>query len=220
MKITKYIHSCLLLENGTDRILFDPGKFSFAEGKVTPEQFTGIGTIILTHYHPDHIDEDALETIIENNPGVEVLVNAEIHEKLAANNIDTRVFENGVLSQSGFTIEAVSAPHEKILADSIPQNTAYIVNDIFVHPGDSLSQSLYPHKGTKILALPVMAPWGTELQIYDFAVRMAPEIVIPIHDGFAKDFFLESRYQNFEKFLAKQSIEFRAMAKPGDSISV
>lgn len=220
MKITKYIHSCLLLENGSDRILFDPGKFSFAEEKVAPEQFTKIGTVILTHYHPDHIDEDALETIIENNPGVEVLVNSEIYEKLAANNIDSRVFENGVLSQSGFTIEAVNAPHEKILADSIPQNTAYLVNDIFLHPGDSLSQSLYTHKGTKILALPVMAPWATELQIYDFAVRMAPEIVVPIHDGFAKDFFLESRYQNFEKFLAKQNIKFSAMAKPGDSISV
>ncbi len=37
MKITKYIHSCLLLEKDTDKILFDPGKFSFAEGKVKPK---------------------------------------------------------------------------------------------------------------------------------------------------------------------------------------
>ncbi len=124
------------------------------------------------------------------------------------------------MSFSGFTLEALDAPHEKLLADSIPQNTAYLVNDIFVHPGDSLSDNLYSRKGTEVLALPLMAPWATELQIFDFAVRMAPETVVPIHDGFAKDFFLESRYQNFEKFLGNRGIKFRAMAKPGDSISV
>jgi L-ascorbate metabolism protein UlaG (beta-lactamase superfamily) len=220
MKITKYIHSCILLENDHEKILFDPGKFSFAEGLVKPEQFQNIHAVILTHYHPDHIDEDALKTIIRNNPGVEVLVGSEMHGKLAEKDIDTRVFETGTLSISGFTITAMDAPHEKLLADSVPQNTAYVVNDIFLHPGDSLSENLYARKGIEILALPMMAPWATELQIFDFAVRMAPETVVPIHDGFVKDFFLRSRYENFDKFLAKQNIEFRAMAKAGDSISV
>jgi L-ascorbate metabolism protein UlaG (beta-lactamase superfamily) len=220
MKITKYLHSCLLLKNGGEKILFDPGKFSFAEGLVKPKQFQDLRAIILTHYHPDHIDEDSLETIIKNNPGVEVLVNSEIHAKLAEKDIDTRIFEHGTISFSGFTIKAIDAPHEKILADTIPQNTAYVVNDIFLHPGDSLSENLYPRKGIKTLALPIMAPWATELQIYDFAVKMAPETVLPIHDGFAKDFFLQSRHQNFAKFLGEQNIKFAALAKPGDSISV
>jgi len=35
MRITKYIHSCLLIENESDKILFDPGLFSFVEGKVS-----------------------------------------------------------------------------------------------------------------------------------------------------------------------------------------
>ena len=220
MKITKYIHSCLLLENKGEKILFDPGKFSFVEGKVRPEQFLDLHAVILTHYHPDHVDERSLETIIDNNPGIEVLVNAEIHAKLAEKDIDTRIFESGTIAFSGFKIEAINAPHEKLLADSIPQNVAYVVNDVFIHPGDSLSENLYSRKGTEVLALPLMAPWATELQIFDFAVRMTPDAVVPIHDGFAKDFFLESRYQNFEKFLGDRGIKFRAMAKPGDSISV
>jgi L-ascorbate metabolism protein UlaG (beta-lactamase superfamily) len=220
MHITKYIHSCLLIQDGNDNLLFDPGKFSFAEKKVRPGDFTNVLAIVLTHYHPDHIDEKALKTIIENNPGVEVLVNSEIHEKLAAKEIGSRVFETGTLTLGPFTLDAFDAPHEKLLADSIPQNTAYIVNGILLHPGDSLSDKLYAHRGIKILALPLMAPWATELQIYEFAVKMAPEMAVPIHDGFAKDFFLDSRYDNFEKFLKQENIQFRRMGKPGDSISV
>jgi L-ascorbate metabolism protein UlaG (beta-lactamase superfamily) len=186
MKITKYIHSCLLLENDGEKILFDPGKFSFVEDKVRPEQFLDLHAIVLTHYHPDHVDEESLETIIRNNPGVEVLVNSEIHAKLGEKEIDTRVFETGTISFSGFTIEALNAPHEKLLADSIPQNIAYVVNDIFIHPGDSLSENLYSRSGIKMLALPLMAPWATELQIFDFAVKMTPEPLSPFTTALPK----------------------------------
>jgi len=34
MRVSKYLHSCLLIENDGGKILFDPGKFSFAEGLV------------------------------------------------------------------------------------------------------------------------------------------------------------------------------------------
>lgn len=220
MKVTKYIHSCLLIEEGSDKILFDPGKFSFTEDLVRPGEFYDLSAIILTHYHPDHIDEDALKTIIGNNPEAEILANKEIHGKLAGNDIKARVFETGSIAFGGSSIDALDAPHEKLLADSIPQNTAYIVNGMLVHPGDSLSDNLVTRKGTRLLALPLMAPWATELQIFDFAVRMAPEVVIPIHDGFAKDFFLESRYENFKKFLGEKGIDFRPMAKPGDSVII
>lgn len=42
MRISKYIHSCLLIEKGGDRILFDPDKFSYVEGLVKPEQFESL----------------------------------------------------------------------------------------------------------------------------------------------------------------------------------
>lgn len=68
MKITKYIHSCLVIEKGLDRILFDPGLFSFAENQVKPSQFQNLNAVVLTHYHPDHIDEESLKTIIIKQP--------------------------------------------------------------------------------------------------------------------------------------------------------
>lgn len=220
MKITKYIHSCLLLEKENDKILFDPGLFSFAEGKVKPNLFKDLTAIILTHCHPDHIDDESLAQIIENNPNVVVLANGEIQSKLAEKKIAVEKFETGTRHTGNFNLEAFDAPHEKLLADEIPQNTAYVVDDIFVHPGDSLSENVYKKKGTKVLALPLMAPWETELQTFEFAKKMSPQQVVPIHDGYAKDFFLESRYNNFSKFLKRENIEFLWMNKAGDFIEL
>ena len=216
MRITKYIHSCLVIEKGSDKILFDPGVFSFVEGKVKPDQFQSIQAIILTHNHPDHIAPDALKEIINNNPQATVLANSEIVGKLAEKDITAEVFETGQRSVAGFMLKAFDAPHEKILADELPQNTAYTIDDNILHPGDSLSKNLYELKGTPILCLPVMAPWETELQTFEFAKKLAPQHVVPIHDGYAKDFFLESRYQTFDKFLTKEGIKFQWMSAAGD----
>ncbi len=149
MRITKYIHSCLLIENESDKILFDPGLFSFVEGKVKPSQFTDLSAIILTHNHPDHIDADSLKEIIENNPNVVVLANTEIKNNLAEKQIIVEAFETGTRQVGKFHIEAFDAPHEKILADEIPQNTAYVIDNVFVHPGDSLAESVVKRSGTK-----------------------------------------------------------------------
>ncbi|MDQ3750517.1 MAG: MBL fold metallo-hydrolase [Acidobacteriota bacterium] len=220
MRITKYIHSCLLIENETDKILFDPGLFSFVERKIKPSQFTDLLAIILTHNHPDHIDAHSLKEIIENNPDAVVLANTEIKNKLAEKEIAVEAFETGRRRVGNFNIEAFDAPHEKILADEIPQNTAYVIDNVFVHPGDSLAESVVKRSGIKILALPTMAPWETELQTFDFAKKMSPQYVVPIHDGYAKDFFLESRYENFQKFFKRENIEFQWMNKTGDFFEI
>lgn len=216
MRITKYIHSCLLIEKDADKILFDPGLFTFVEGIVKPSQFQNLSAIVLTHNHPDHIDADSLKQIVENNANAVVLANSEIIEKLAEKNIEAETFESGTRTIASFVLEAIDAPHEKILADESPQNTAYLIDDIILHPGDSLSVNLYSKKNTPILLLPIMAPWETELQTFEFAREMSPQYAVPIHDGYVKDFFLESRYENFSKFLKRENIEFQWMSKAGD----
>ena len=61
---------------GGDKILFDPGMFSFMEGQVTPDAFRDVGTIIITHNHPDHVDVAALKKIVELS-GAKVITNSE-----------------------------------------------------------------------------------------------------------------------------------------------
>lgn len=220
MKITKYIHACLQIEKGSDKILFDPGIFTFAEGLVKPSQFENIQAVILTHNHPDHIDADSLKEILKNNASAIVLANSEIVESLAEKEIEAEVFESGEKSVAGFDFEAFDAPHEAILADKLPQNTAYVIDGKILHPGDSYNKNLFAKKGIEVLCLPTMAPWTTELKTFDFAVEMSPNIIVPIHDGYAKDFFLEARYQNFTKYFDQKNIKFERLSKAGDYVEL
>jgi len=219
MRIYKYIHSCLLVEEGEDKILFDPGVFSFIEGKVHPEVFRDVTTIIITHQHPDHVDISALKNIVAHS-GASVVTNAEGKKTLEKENIEARVLEEGNYQTKNFTIRALAAQHEKILSSTLPQNTAYIINDTLLNPGDSFASHLSSLKGIKVLALPVMAPWNTELAVAQFAEMMAPQMVIPVHDGYAKDFFLKQRYENYGKHFSTLGITFQPMSKPGDVVDI
>ncbi len=112
------------------------------------------------------------------------------------------------------------AQHAPILNAVLPQNIAYVVNNTLLHPGDSFASSLDAWKGIPVLALPIMAPWMTELEVAEFARRMSPQKIIPVHDGYAKDFFLQQRYENYQKYFSPLGIDFQWLDKPGDSIEV
>ncbi len=219
MRVYKYIHSCLLVEEGTDKILFDPGTFTFIEGKVRPETFKDVSTIILTHGHPDHVDVSALKSILALS-GASVITNSGGKTMLDKEHIDVQVLEEGNLQTKNFSIRALPAAHEKILSDTLPQNTAYVINDTLLNPGDSFASSLSTLKGIRALALADMAPWNTELMVAQFAEAIAPQILIPVHDGYAKDFFLKQRYENYEKCFSSKGIKFQKMGSSGDFVDV
>lgn len=220
MKVSKYVHACLLVEDGDDKILFDPGKFSFVEGLVKPDDFRDLSAVVLTHRHPDHFDDEALGKIVANNPKATVLTNAEIEEQLSRLGIAAELFESGRRTIGRFGLEAVGAEHAPILNAETPRNVAYVVNNRLLHPGDSFDHSLDPCHGIELLALPVMAPWTTELEVAEFARRISPKQVIPIHDGYAKEFFLKQRYENFQKYFAQLAIKFHPLGRPGESVDV
>lgn len=220
MRVSKYIHACLLVEDGGDKILFDPGKFSFVEGLVKPDDFRDLSAVVLTHRHPDHVDDEALAKIVANNPSAAVLTNAEIEAQLSRLGIAAELFESGRRAVGNFNLEAVTAAHAPILNAETPRNIAYVVNGRLLHPGDSFDRSLDPYHGIEILALPVMAPWTTELEVAEFARRISPKQVIPIHDGYAKEFFLKQRYENFQKYFAQLGIKFHPLCRPGESVDV
>jgi L-ascorbate metabolism protein UlaG (beta-lactamase superfamily) len=219
MRISKYIHSCLLVEEGDDKILFDPGTFSFVEGKVSPATFKDVSTVVITHSHPDHVDIPSLKKILANSKA-SVVTNTEGKTALEKEQIQAIVLEEGDYQTRNFTLHAIAATHEKILAPTLPQNTAYVVNDMLLNPGDSFASHLSTLKGIKALALPVMAPWTTDVEMAQFARTMAPQIVIPVHDGYVKDFFLKLRYDAFESYFSSLNITLQRMYNPGDVVEL
>lgn len=220
MKITKYLHSCLLIEKDSAKLLFDPGKFSFIEGFVKPEQFTNLTAVLITHGHPDHLELDALKKILANNPEAEVLGNTETLKKLTEAGIRARTLEDDLREVGVFTVQAIPATHDPILGMEPPQNTAFLIDGKLLNPGDSFATSLHAHAGIEALVVPVSAPWGNELQMMAFVEAMHPHAVIPVHDGHAKPFFIAQRYETFAREFKKRNIEFADLQKPGDSFTI
>ncbi|HKR66960.1 MAG TPA: MBL fold metallo-hydrolase [Thermoanaerobaculia bacterium] len=218
MRIEKFIHSCILVESGGTRILFDPGKFSFMDGAVKADSFHDVAAIVITHPHLDHVDDQAVKMILANNANAIVLGNRAIRDLLAKSDIEVDVFESGQRTIGNCTIDALPAKHAELLNAEAPPNVAYIVDGRLLHPGDSFDHALDARNGIELLALPVMAPWTTELSVAEFAMRLAPKTVFPIHDGYAKDFFLDSRYDNYRKYFEKQGIEFVPMKEVGATL--
>src|SRR6187431_353515 len=95
MKITKLLHSCLLLEKDDDRILFDAGKFSFLEDGARPADLMNLKAVIITHSHPDHMDDEAIAAIMRNNPDAALMGNAGIASALQPKGLTVQLFEEG-----------------------------------------------------------------------------------------------------------------------------
>lgn len=219
MTITKYIHSCLLLEKAGRQLLFDPGKFSFIEGLVDPSAFAGVSYIIITHDHPDHLDVNALKQIVALSQA-EVWSTEEVVEKLKPEGIAVQLIQEGNCQLGPFALQAISVSHEPILGDELPTMFAFLIDGSVLNVADSFSDRLLAYKGIELLMLPVTAPFLTELSVASFAEAMQPKQIIPLHDGYIKSFFVTQRYDNYEPYFKKLGIVFHRLEQPGQSVSI
>ena len=220
MLVSKFIHSCLLVENGADRILLDPGTFTFAGGAVPIETFDRITAIVITHRHADHVDAAAVKKIVARNRSAAVLANADVCALLKESGVSGEAFEEGTRRVGATTLRAIRAEHAALLNAVPPPNVAYVVDEKLLHPGDSFARSLDACRGIPLLALPITAPWTSEIGAGEFADRVAPKAVIPIHDGYVKEPFVRMRHDNWQKHFAAKGLRFQSLLAPGDAIEV
>ena len=200
MKISKHIHSCLLIEDGTTRILIDPGYWTFGENAMKPTDFPNITAIFITHSHADHMDVAEIKAIVKNS-GAKVFGNHDTANILAKGGVTAELFDTGEQHISSMIIEAFPADHEFIIAN-IPQNTAYLFNKKVLVTGDSLDTRLAAHKGVSALAGAIMGPWANQAQVVEFVKMLAPKTFLPLHDGYVKDEFRKRQYEQFAKHFA------------------
>ena len=218
MRIEKYVHSCLLMIKDGKRLLFDPGIFSFNEGRVKPEQFSDVDAIVITHTHSDHLDEKALGAIVKAS-GAEVIGNSEVAAKLA--DFQVSVIADGETRTVGpFSLRAITVPHAPILQDRMPEVTAFVIDERILHVVDSFDEKLLTHQGMDLAILPIMAPFLTEVLVRDFAKALKPKAVFPVHDGYAREFFVVSRHKTYHEFLAREGIAFHPVSGVGEGIEV
>src|SRR5262249_15170730 len=154
------------------------------------------------------------------NPSAAILANADVGELLRSVGVGVEVFEEGTRRVGGTTLRAIRAEHAAMLDTVPPPNVGYVLEEKLLHPGDSFARSLDVCRGIPLLALPVAAPWTTEIGVGEFADRLAPRAIVPIHDGYVKEPFARMRHENYEKHFAKKGVSFRSMLAPGDSVEV
>lgn len=196
MKITKLVHSCLLVET-TDRIaLFDPGSMS----TVDVDSLNALNDIIITHKHGDHFDLELVKCLVTRFPDVHITAPDEVVVRLNAESVPAT-------SAAGDGIAFFDSPHaavRPIMEGELPQEIGIHYLGQLTHPGDSHSF----HETKAILALPVQAPWGSTVDALRVALELKPRYVIPIHDWHWRDEARESLYNRMGQVFAERGITF------------
>lgn len=198
MRITKLVHSCMLVEADGRTALFDPGVMS-AEA-VRKADIERLDDIFITHEHPDHMDSELIRELAERFPEVRILAPEPAAQQLREAGLT-------VGSEAPDGAKLFESPHEHgEPLFSTPEQHGIHYLDRLTHPGDSHSFE----ESKSILALPVTAPWGATVRAVNLVQQLRPDYVIPIHDWHWSDEAREAMYQNLAQVLARDGIEFLA----------
>jgi L-ascorbate metabolism protein UlaG (beta-lactamase superfamily) len=199
MKITKFVHSCLLVEmpepvNRT--ALFDPGLMSEAALDIDSLQY--LDDIIVTHEHGDHFSISCIKNLVQKFPDVRITAPEQVVKQLEGEGIKAS-------SQESEGIVFFDSPHEDVSPMfPLPEEIGVHYLDKVTHPGDSHSFN----ETKQVLALPVTAPWGATVKAVNLALQLKPAFILPIHDWHWSDAARTQTYDSLEKLFAQNEITF------------
>ncbi len=176
MRVTKYEHSCLLVEDDDVRILTDPGELT--HGFVN---LTGLSAILVTHQHFDHIDLERIAPLLERNPTAALYADEATAALLSERDIPAQTARQGDRLDVGVEVAVYGGEHA-VIHPEIPvvPNVGYLIGGRFFHPGDSFT---VPDAPVEVLGLPTAAPWLKASEAIDYLRAVAPRMAIPIHEG-------------------------------------
>lgn len=196
MKITKFDHSCLLVETDDRTALFDPGVMSTPH--IDLDVIDRLGDVFITHAHPDHYDAEFLKKLIDKFPTVRITTTQELSDQLNSQGVKATT-----TPPAG--VEFFDSPHESVKPlFPQPEETGFHYLNVLTHPGDSHSFT----ETKDILAIPFTAPWGANVRALNLVLELKPQYVLPIHDWHWKPEALAGSYDNWEKILGEQGIKF------------
>ncbi len=203
MKITKYGHCCLLIEEKGIRVLTDPGSYTTAQNNAKD-----INIILITHEHGDHLHIDSVKKIRENNPNATIVTNSAVDKLLREADIqDAIIIEDGQSEEvSGIKIAGYGNIHEDIFREwPRVQNTGYMIGERLYYPGDAFHN---PKVHVDVLALPVSGPWVKISDALEFALDVKPATAFPVHDGGLNEIGLGFSRRVAPQILEKHGIKF------------
>lgn len=199
MKITKLVHSCVLLEDNGKAVLLNPGIYSWQSGIIDVAKLPKLDAIVVTHKHSDHLGAPFVKALVAAQPDVQWFAPADAHEQL------TELGVKYVTDQSSNDIQVTTVPHAKVEPFGSPvQNLIVNCFGKVTDPGDT-----HDFNETKdVLLLPVQAPWGTTIRAFELGLELKPKYIIPIHDWMWNDEWRKTIYDGLERVFANTETKF------------
>ena len=209
MKISKYIHSCLLIEDQGKTILVDPGKYTYREHALNLKEIDKLDFLLITHKHGDHMSIPFIKEIIHTFPTVTLISNKNVKETLREENI-------AVATEGNAYIKLETLKHESSFDKGTPENTIFTLFERFIHPGDNIEYKNL----AEIMALPVdCGMWGKVTVAVERLANLQPKYILPIHDYRLKDDIRKDVYKRIGTYFK----DFNSIFLPiesGETISL
>lgn len=172
MKLTKFPHACLRIEQDGGVLVVDPGSFSSPA-----DALRGADAVLITHEHADHVDADALKAF-----SGAVYAPAEVVSQLSGVDAElTAVAPGDSFTAAGLDVRVFGDRHAHIHEDvpDIPNN-AYLIDGRVYYAGDAFS---LPGVEVETLFVPIGAPWMKLAEAIDYVRAVAPQRAHPTHDA-------------------------------------
>ncbi|OJX81466.1 MULTISPECIES: MBL fold metallo-hydrolase [unclassified Leifsonia] len=175
MRLTKFEHAALLLEDSGKKLFVDPGSFT------TPLTDTAnTVAVVITHEHADHWTPEQLKRVLDMNPDAKIFAPEGVAR--AAADFDVTVVHAGdVVEAEPFTLQFFGGTHA-VIHSSIPtvDNLGVLINDQLYYAGDSFT--IPEGIEVDVLAAPAGAPWMKVAEVMDYVLAVKPKRSFPTHE--------------------------------------
>lgn len=175
MRITKFEHAALRIDEQDASLLIDPGSFT-----VPIDGLDRVVAVVITHEHADHWTPAHLDAVRAAVPDAPVYAPAGV--AAAASGHDITVVAPGATVTAGpFTLRFFGGRHE-VIHSSLPvvDNVGVLVDGSIYYPGDSYA--VPEGVDVDVLAAPLGAPWLRIGDAIDFVTAVRARRVFGTHD--------------------------------------
>ena len=205
MKITKLVHSCIIIELDNKKILVDPGVYSWQNETVKSANFSNISAVVITHNHPDHLNNDFADAIKEASPNATWYGTKQVAEQLVNLNIECHT------ESQDASVQIIASEHADLSPwfDEQPEHTSFLLFSEVLISGDC--QTLNDSHGARILAGAINGgPWGAVVGFSKMIESMEdrPKIVLPLHDWHWNEEARNAIYSKLPEVMNKFNVDF------------
>ncbi len=214
MKITKYEHAALVIEEAGKLLVVDPGIVSKLP------KLDNVQVVFITHIHGDHLVVGNIEKILRSNPDLAIVGSQEVLDELkdlGAKKIAVNAGDK--LNLSIFEILVGGDNHAVIFQTSPCLNRSLVVNGKFYYSGDSFDLPTVGVESIELVTVPASAPWMKISEAMEFINKLKVKRVFSTHNALLSEFGEKAEYNWLKKATDEVGTELLVI-KPGDSTEV